>query len=546
MRERAGFDYVIVGGGSAGCVLANRLSADPACSVALLEAGPRDRNPLIHMPAGYLGIMQFGILNWNYYTEPQAELDGRRLYWPRGRVLGGSSAINATVYIRGVPADYDGWAQLGNKGWSWPDVFPYFLRAEGHCGGADAYHADGGPLKVARVPCENPLAEAWIAAGEQAGFPRSHDFNGATQEGFGALDCTVAEGRRASSAACYLTPVLHRPNLTVLTGAHSTRILIEKGRAAGVEYALGRRRHAVHADREVILSAGAVNSPQLLLLSGIGPADELRALGIGCVIDLPGVGKNLQDHLHGAVKHLCPLPVSLYTHLQPGGFARALATYLHSKTGPMAKVGLEALAFVKATAGVEDPDLQYHFVMGLYRDHGRKLIKRHGFMSYYNASRPESRGEIALRSADPLTAPAIQPNYFRTENDRRLLREGLRISREVFRQRAFDAYRGEELAPGPSVRTDTDIDAYHRQTAETIYHPVGTCRMGPDDMAVVDSRLRVHGIDGLRVADASIMPRLVSGNTNAPTIMIAEKAVDLMLGNLGGVASHPLEIQLAP
>ena len=523
-------DYVIIGGGSAGCVLANRLSADPSVKVALLEAGPRDKNFLIHMPAGYPALMKTGLADWGYHTEPQAALNGRRLFWPRGKVLGGSSSVNAMIYIRGVPSDYDLWAQLGNRGWSWDGVLPYFRKAETYLPGADAYHGSDGPLKVSRPGITGTLNLAWIEAGGQAGYPYTSDFNGESQEGFGPIDCTIADGRRASAAACYLHPVMDRPNLTVITKAQAARILVEKGRAAGVEYVRKGRVHKINAEREVILSGGSVNSPQLLLLSGIGPAEEIRSHGIVPVHDLPGVGKNLQDHLHGAVKHYCTKPVSLYSVFKPTALPRHVLHYLFTHKGPAATMGLESLAFLKSHAEAVAPDLEYHFVPALYTDHGRKMIYRHGFMGYYNMQRPEARGEITLKSADPLAHPAIQPNYLQNETDLATLREGFKIAREIFRQTAFDPYRGGELAPGAHVQTDAEIDAYHRVSAETLYHPVGTCKMGQDAMAVVDETLRVRGLEGLRVVDASIMPRLVSGNTNAPTIMIAEKAADMILG----------------
>ncbi len=534
------YDYVIAGGGSAGCVLANRLSADPGIEVALLEAGPRDKNFLIHMPAGYPALMKTGIVDWGYHTEPQAGMNGRCLFWPRGRVLGGSSSVNAMIYIRGVPSDYDMWAQLGNRGWSWDDVLPYFKKSETYLPGADGHHGGDGPLKVSRPGMSSPLTQAWIEAGQQAGYPYTNDFNGASQEGFGPIDCTVANGRRASSAACYLTPALDRPNLTIIPRAQATRILFDGSRAVGMEYAQKKRRHEMRAKREVILCGGTINSPQLLLLSGVGPAGEIRKYGIEPVLDLPGVGKNLQDHLHGAVKYNCTKPVSLYSVFNPFALPRHILHYLFTHKGPAATMGLESLAFLKSRPDVVAPDLEYHFVPALYADHGRQIIFRHGFMGYYNMQRPEARGEITLKSADPLAHPAIQPNYLQNEEDLRTLREGFKIAREVFRQKAFGPYRGDEFVPGPKVRTETEIDEYHRATGETLYHPVGTCKMGQDEMAVVDAQLKVRGIDGLRVVDASVMPRLISGNTNAPTIMIAEKAADMILGHT------PLPAEKAP
>ncbi len=529
------YDYVIAGGGSAGCVLANRLSADASVKVALLEAGPRDSLFLIHMPAGYAALMKTGWVDWGYNTEPQRGLNGRRLFWPRGKVLGGSSSVNAMIYIRGVPSDYDTWAQLGNLGWAWDDVLPYFKKAENYWHGADDYHGGDGPLKVTRPGVAGPLNVAWIEAGQQSGYRYTADFNGPQQEGFGPIDSTASDGRRASAAVCYLRPALDRPNLTVITRAQATRVLVERGRAVGVEYVQKKQKHEIRASREVIVCGGAINSPQLLLLSGIGPANEIAPHGIRPVHDLPGVGKNLQDHLHGAVKHYCPEPVSLYSVFKPTAIWHHVAYYLMTHKGPASTIGLESLAFLKTRPEVVAPDLQYHFAPALYTDHGRTIIYRHGFMGYYNMQRPEARGEITLKSADPLAHPAIQPNYLLNETDLRTLREGFKIAREVFSQKAFDPYRGEEFVPGPKVKTDAEIDNYHRATGESLYHPVGTCKMGQDEMAVVDETLRVRGLDGLRVVDASIMPRLISGNTNAPTIMIAEKAAGMIVS--GAIAS---------
>ncbi|MGA7328863.1 MAG: choline dehydrogenase [Rhodomicrobium sp.] len=532
-------DYVIIGGGSAGCVLANRLSVDPSIKVALLEAGPPDKNFLIHMPGGYAALMKTGWFDWGYHTEPQKGLQARRLFWPRGKVLGGSSSVNAMIYMRGVPSDYDMWAQLGNRGWAWEDVLPYFKKAENYLPGGDEYHATGGPLQVSRRPINGPLNLAWLEAGNQAGYPCTPDFNGPQQEGFGPIDCTVANGRRASAAVSYLSPVLPRKNLTVISRAQVTRIVVERGRAVCVEYIRNKRKQTLRAEREILLCGGSINSPQLLLLSGIGPAHEISQHGIKPVHDLPGVGKNLQDHLHGAIKHYCTKPVSLYSALKPTALPRHVLYYLLTHKGPAATMGLETLAFVKSQPELIAPDLEYHFVPVLYADHGRVMIYRHGFMAYYNMQRPESRGEITLKSADPLAHPAIQPNYLESEADLRTLREGFKITREVFRQKAFDPYRGEEFLPGPKVQTDEEIDVYHRQTAESIYHPVGTCKMGQDPMGVVDETLKLRGLEGLRVVDASIMPRLVSGNTNAPTIMIAEKAADMISrGNDGGIVKE--------
>ena len=540
MTGRREYDYIIVGAGSAGCVLANRLSAEPGISVLLLEAGPRDRGWKIHMPAALTYNLCDDRYNWAYETEPQPHMDGRRMYWPRGRVLGGSSSLNAMVYVRGHALDYDRWAGNGLPAWSYAHVLPYFKRAESCERGGDAYRGSDGPLHVSRGRMRNPLFAAFLAAGEQAGYPPTADMNGFQQEGFGAMDMTIYQGRRWSAARAYLRPALKRPNLDVVVEALATRVVVEKGRVRSVDYRQRGQRQRVTARREVILSGGAINSPQLLLLSGIGPADEIRRHGIEAVHELPGVGRNLQDHLELYVQYACTQPITLYlTEQWPQRIRIGLEWFLF-RSGLGASAHLEAGAFIRRDAEVAHPDLQYHFLPSLVNDHGRKPIGRHGFQAHVGPMRATSRGYLRLRSADPARHPEIQPCYLATEQDRREMRDAVKLTREIFAQPAFDPYRGEEIQPGPAVRSDAEIDAFVRAKSDSAYHPCGTCKMGLDEMAVVDGELRVRGLDGLRVVDASIMPTVVSGNLNAPTIMIAEKAADLILGR------PPLEPLRAP
>jgi choline dehydrogenase len=537
------FDYVIVGAGSAGCVLATRLTEDPQVRVLLIEAGPADRSWRIAMPAAVGSLLSSDRFNWNYVSDPEPGLDNRRLTHPRGRVLGGSSSINGMVYIRGHARDYDGWAGSGLRGWDYASVLPYFKRAEHHLHGDDDYHGGSGPLAVhAPDLSASPLAAAFVQAAIQCGYGFSTDVNGERQEGFGRIDrTTTPRGRRASVARTYLAPASGRANLTVMTGALAHRILFEGTRAVGVEYSCNGRIERARAEREVIAAAGAINSPQLLQLSGVGAGAALSAAGIRPFHELPAVGAHLNDHPDIVVQHECAEPVSIYPANRGLGRITAGLRWFAGLPGLAGSNHFEAGGFIRSRAGIEYPDLQLTFMPLAIKPGTIDDVGMHSFQVHIDLMRPKSLGSVTVRSADPTAAPAIRFNYLSDPEDREDLRTSVRLTREILAQPALARYRGRELNPGDAVRSDAELDAWVRRNVETCYHPVGTCRMGADpDRSVVDAECRVHGIDGLRVVDASVMPSIISGNTNAPTIMIAEKMSDIIRGH------SPLPAQAAP
>ncbi|NOZ33385.1 MAG: choline dehydrogenase [Alphaproteobacteria bacterium] len=538
MSTQQTFDYIIVGAGSAGCVIANRLSADRNARVLLIEAGSKDANPLFRLPMLMGKLFQSGIYNWGYHTEPEPFLNDRSLYWPRGKVLGGTSTINGMIYVRGNRNDYDRWAQMGLPGWSYDEVLPAFRRSEGHIQRQDEFHNADGELTVCRARGVNPMHDVFVDAGVVAGHRRNDDFNGENQEGVGKFDFNIRAGKRWSTSFAFLRPAMARENLTVETGALTEKILVENGRAVGITVTVNGQTRKIHAEREVIISAGTVNSPQLLMLSGIGPADELRQHDIETVVDLPGVGKNMQDHVDCVMAWECTRPVSLYKDLRADRILVSLAQGMMFGEGVATTFPYESGAFLKSSAGQIAPDIQLHFMPALestanlyipnpFRKRDPNVVN-HGFSLRVGPVNPQSRGEITLRSANPNDAPKIQANYLKSKFDIDTMITGIAMARDIIAQKPMAPFRGKELAPGADLENDSEITSWLRANAMTTFHPVGTCKMGKDTMAVVNEKLKVRGVEGLRVADASIMPIISSGNTNAPAIMIGEKMAEII------------------
>jgi choline dehydrogenase len=525
------FDYIIIGAGSAGCVLANRLSEDPATRVLVLEYGGSDKSIFIQMPTALSIPMNGTKYNWKYMTLPEPGLDGRQVHCPRGKVLGGSSSINGLVYMRGHASDFDEWEQLGARGWGYANCLPYFQRAESWKGGADAYRGAKGPLATnAGNEMKNPLYRAFVEAGHEAGYITTEDPNGFMQEGFGPMHMTVKDGVRWSTANAYLKPAMSRPNLTVITHAMTRRVLLDGKRATGVEYDHGGQHHVAKARREVLVSAGPIAAPHLLQRSGIGPGSVLQKAGVPVLHDLPGVGENLQDHSEVYIQYECKEPITLNGKM--GLFSRFLigAEWILFKRGLSVTNHFESGGFIRSDASLASPDIQFHFLPAAMRYDGKKPLDGHGFMVLTGPNKPKSRGHVRLRSADPYEQPDILFNYLNREEDREGFRRCLRLTREIVGQPAFDRFRGAEIAPGKDVQKDDEIDAWVRETMESTYHPCGTCRMGEDGMAVVDSTLKVRGLEGLRVIDSSVFPSEPNANLNAPTIMLAERASDMVRG----------------
>lgn len=530
MTDDAGeiFDYVIIGAGSAGSVLASRLSEDARSTVCVLEAGPEDKSALIHTPMGFAFFPKNTVYNWAFETAPQKHMNGKIGKQPRGKTLGGSSSVNAMIYIRGSRADYDGWVNAGAAGWGWDDVLPYFRKAEDQQRGGDAFHGTGGPLTVSDLRYENPLSQSFLEAAAELQLPQNDDFNAARQEGMGFYQVTQREGKRCSAAVAYLHPARARANVEVMPDSRAERIVIQNGRASGVRFRQGGRSRTVRARKEVILSAGAFQSPQILMLSGIGPAAHLKEWGIEAIVNSPEVGQNLQDHLDYTVLKKTKSPHSVGLTLAFAlAFPKAFSDFRKLKTGPLTSNLAEAGGFLKTDPAEAEPDVQLHFLPALVDNHGEKKHAGGGFSCHVCVLRPKSKGEVLLASGDPMAAPLIDPNFLAEEDDLRRLMRGARIVFRLLEAPAMRAVSGDYLYQGPDA-SDEDLIADIKLRSDTIYHPVGTCRMGTDRTAVLDPQLRVNGVSGLRVVDASVMPNLVSGNTNAPTIMIAEKAADLI------------------